>query len=199
MYTPSQLKKPVKDYFMYNHKQYECYVIKVMGVEYQKCVEASMEYWANSKKGFYGSGIGKTEKDENKPVRTGLLGEMAFGKLCGTPVDLSYRKYGDKYDTTLNGKTIDIKCAMRNYGSILIYQKNEWGKIIPLDNNIYVAAYISEEDRKAGYAIVHIVGYATNRDVKKCPIKPARRGRHFNYEVSFDILKSLDKLLKNGK
>ena len=198
MYQPTIVSPSIIS-FAFKNSLINCFCVKIESKEYQLCEETSRgeKYWANSKKGTYGRGIGRTDDDPYKPVRTGLLGEFAFSKVFGTKVDLEYKKGGDHHDTLLGGLTIDLKTAMKNYGAGLIYQQNQWKKIIPLKSDLYVFAFIHHENREDGWANVRIVGYLTQEEVKKCPIKPARKGFHFNYEVEYDKVRPIGELYDN--
>lgn len=170
----------------------ECVQVQITGEEYALCDKTSSNYWSNNKPGAYGKGLGSTYDDKYKPVRTGLLGQMAFSKLFGLPVDTKYRKYGDKYDNLLKGKKVDVKCAMRNYGKGLIYHTNEWGRRIPLDKDIYVFSFIKDEDRPNNNATIVIVGYAEKDEISSIPPSLGMKGNgHLNYEVPFADLRSI--------
>lgn len=198
-YSPDKIDEFEKIELTFDEVRKDGIVIPVSGKDYEVCEKTSSgdNYWANSKKGSYGKGLGRTKSDPYKPVRTGLLGQMAYTKLFGGSVDLQYRKGGDKYDALLCGKyLLDIKCAMRNYGAGLIYHKNEWGKEIPLDKDIYIFGFIDSEDRKAKICRVVFVGFALKYDIKKCEIKSGRRGNgHLNYEVPFSSLRNINDLV----
>lgn len=172
-------------------------LVNVTGEDYAKCSLASSEYWANTKKGAYGRGLGRTADDPYKPVRTGMLGEMAFSILSGAKVDFDYKEFGDNHDFLYNGKTVDIKCAMKNYRKCLIYHKSASGKEIPLTKDIYVVGYIQSEIVGVS-ADVEIVGYMTQDEVRNCPICRGIRGKHLNYEVYFNKVKKIEELLGVG-
>lgn len=169
-------------------------LVTVSGEEYEKCLLSSSDYWANTKKGTYGRGLGRTADDPFKPVRTGMLGEMAFSIVCGSPVDFEYKKFGDKHDFLYNEKTIDVKCAMKNYRKCLVYHKSASGKEIELTKDIYVFGYVDEEIL-GSYAKIMLMGYLNRDEVAKCPIARGLRGKHLNYEVFFNKTKPLEDLL----
>lgn len=174
-----------------------CATVIIQGEEYLLCEKKSHERWCNSKPGNYGKGIGRTDNDQHKPARVGLLGELAFSKLYGGKVDFSYKKFGDKQDFIINGKKIDVKCAMKNYGSMLIYYQNEWGKNIPVEKDIYVAGFIEEEDREKNFAKITMVGYATKEDVVNAETKKGK-GEHLNKVLKYEKLRQLPSLKKNS-
>lgn len=182
----------------------DCIVVEVSGNEYDACVNASIgkKFWGNSKPGAYGSGLGKTDDDEFKPARTGLLGQMAFAKIFNQPVDLEYRKGGDKFDNKIGKYTYDVKCAMRNRGEGLIQHTNEFGKKNEqaLSKDFYIFAYIESEDRIRKICKIVIVGYATRQDIQECETKTGYRGNgHLNYVPRFGKLRSIVKLLELKK
>lgn len=181
----------------FNGSKRRCIPVNIDAHEYELCENTSNKWWANSKTGTYGRGLCRTSDDPCKPVRTGLLGQMAYGKLFHAPVDLAYRRGGDAYDTLIGDNLkVDIKCATRNYGKGLIYQRNEWGDVIPVDKDIYVFSYVQSDDRINRAAVVIMVGFMLNTDVKQCPVKPGKYGRHFNYEVHLDCVRSIVGLLE---
>ena len=196
MFQPTKIAhlQVVKKQF--NGKEKECIIIKIDGLEYEECDQASENYWANSKPGVYGAGLGATADDKYKPVRSGLLGQMAFGKLTGLPVDTTYRKGGDQQDNLIGKIKIDIKCPMRNYGAALIYHTSEKGIKISLDKDIYVCSYIEQENRIEKTATVIMTGFALKQDVEKCEVKLGRKGSHMNYELPFDTLRPITKLVE---
>lgn len=162
------------------------YLIRVDGGDYAAADLAASLWWCNSKPGKYGQGLGRTEGDPWKPTRTGILGQMAFAEVFNQDVDLTYQKNGDQYDFLIGGKSIDVKCAMSNYGANLMQHTNELGRKIELKHDIYVCSYVEEESRDDLYADIMLVGFLTKEEVEKAPVKKGRRGgRHLNYELSF--------------
>lgn len=202
-YLPKLIHKPQVVKRVFDGKEMDCVIVEVSGDEYELCEVASQEgnFWGNSKPGAYGAGLGKTKNDKFKPARTGLLGQMAYGKLFGEPVDLVYRKGGDKQDNLLGGKyRVDVKCPMKNYGKALIYHTNEWGKRIPVDKDIYVFGFVHSEDRENKKATVIMTGFTLKQDVKKADVQPGIKGNgHLNYEVPFSSLRSITKFLEFKK
>ena len=176
-----------------------CFMVSIQDYEYQLCEEVSKIWWARFKSGTYGRGLGRTDDDPDKPVRTGLLGQMAFGKLFHAPVDLKYREYGDEYDNLIGGNRIDVKCSMRNFGTGLIYHTNERGRRIPLNKDLYVFGFVQSEIRQKGVAVVVFVGFVSTLEVEACEVKPGRKGRkdhkrHLNYEVPFGGMRPIAEL-----
>lgn len=203
IYLPKAIQEPQVVKRVFGGKEKDCVVVEISDEEYEVCEKASQggNFWGNSKPGAYGAGLGKTDADKFKPARTGLLGQMAYGKLFGEPVDLVYRKGGDKQDNLLGGKyKVDVKCPMRNYEKGLIYHTNEWGKRIPLDKDIYVFGFIQSEDRENQKATVVMTGFALKQDVEQCEVQPGIKGNgHLNYEIPFSSLRPITKFLELKK
>ena len=179
----------------FNGIQKECVLVNIEGKDYEECVKAN--FWANKKGGVYGRGLGREDDDPHKPVRTGLLGQMAFGMLTDEEVDTEYREYGDQQDNLILGYKYDIKCSMKNYEKTLIYHISEKGRHIPVNKDCYVCSYVKKEDREKGEASIVIVGFALKKDVLECPVKPGIRGKHKNIEVPFHRLKPILGLIKS--
>jgi hypothetical protein len=198
-YFPKVIENPQVTNKLFAGKIKECFIVEIFDEEYELCDKASRNFWSNSKPGAYGAGLGRTIDDPFKPARTGLLGQMAFGKLFDTSVDVIYRYGGDKQDCLLGDKyKVDIKCAMKNYGKGLIYCRNESGKLILLDKDIYVFSYIDSEDRNLKKATVVMIGFSLRQDImERANIKPGKAGKkHLNYEMSFDKLRSISGFLE---
>lgn len=178
----------------------KCPVIDIEGDEYKQCLDGSARYWANEKPGNYGKGLIASEEDPTKPVRVGLLGEMAVAKLFGVPVHFGYRKYGDKSDLRIGGGriSVDVKTASRDYGSVLIRCENENGTKIPLSSDFYIAAIVISDDIEGRSARVAIVGSIKRCDVERCEIRQGR-GQHFNYDVPFARTRLIEDLLAKHK
>lgn len=178
-----------------------CIIVEVNGDEYDACVKASEYYWGNSKPGAYGAGLGSTTADKFKTARTGLLGQMAFAKIFNQPVDLEYRKGGDKFDNKIGKRTFDIKCAMNgNSGRNLIQYINEFGEENQqaLSKDYYILSYIESEDRMRKKCEIVIVGYTTKKDIQEGETQIAAAG-HKNYVVRFSKSRSIVKMLEIKK
>lgn len=153
--------------------------------DYLKCKEASENYWSNSKKGFFGRGIINTKNDPCKVPRIGLLGEMAFCRFLDIKApNLDYLHNGDKEDFTVNGMSVDIKTAARNYGAALIRCESEKGRSVFKKYDVYVGAYLLYDNGTT--AQVNLVGWLPLNEVILLDKKPARVGHHKNYELEFD-------------
>lgn len=202
MFTPKFINNPQIVPQLFKGKEIKCISVEIEGEEYDICDNASYgpNFWGNSKPGKYGEGLGKTENDEFKPARTGILGQMAFAKIFHEQCDCLYRRGGDKQDNLIEGLKFDIKCSMRNRGENLVYHANECGKLIPLDKDIYVCSYIEFENRQDKKATVIITGYAMKKDVKNCEIKTGYKGNgHLNYILYTHDLRPICELLESKK
>lgn len=201
---PTQISEPhiVKRLFneMFNEKEQDCILVCIENHEYNACDAASRNFWASSKGGIYGKGLLNSENDPCKTERIGLLGQMAFSKLIDEPVDLVYREFGDKQDNLIFNKyKIDIKCAARNYGANLIQKTNEFGREQKIDKHIYVGSFLESENREEKKAEILLVGFCLQEDVLKAKVAPARRGRHINYEIPFEQMRPITKLVTTIK
>jgi len=173
--------------------------VRIFGEEYQECVKCSKgnNFWGNSKKGTYGQGLCKTEKDPFRPARIGKLGEMGFSKIFGLPFDNEYRKKGDKYDFIIKGYSIDIKTVnpWRKDGPGLIMRYNERGDSIPLSKDIYVFSYCNYDILEKELSEVVYVGYCLKDNLQNYPVKLGYRGgKHKNIEVAFKSLVPMSNL-----
>ena len=196
MYMPEIISNPEVIIEKFDGFEKECIRVLVFDSEYEMCKQAANHFWANSKPGVYGAGLGRTANDKHKPARTGLLGQMAFSKLFNEPVDLEYRNGGDQQDNLIGGLKWDIKCAMINRGKGLIYHTNEWGRRIPIDKDIYVFSYMEEEDRTTSKASIVFVGGALRKTILDSPIRRGKGGgRHLNHEVWYSDLTPITKLI----
>ena len=126
---------------------------------------------------------------------------MAFAKIFNQPVDLEYRKGGDKFDNKIGKRTFDIKCAMSgNSGRNLIQYINERGQINQhaLSKDYYILSYIESDDRMQKKCKIVIVGYVTKKDIQECETQIAEAG-HSNYVVRFSKSRSIVKMLEIKK
>lgn len=198
--NPKIMNKTFEDIENLDSFEKKCIAVVVEGEEYIICEESSYgnNCWANSKKSNYGKGLGRTEEDKYKPTRTGALGQMAFGKLINKSFDNEYKKFGDQQDYLIGKWKIDVKCAMREKGEVLIYHTSDNGKIILLDKDIYVASYVDYENREEKKSKIVFVGYALKKDIENCKVQKGRKkvSKHLNYVLSFKSLRSINNLIK---
>lgn len=174
----------------------DVFEVSVEGAEYQLCVDHATNMWANDKVGEWGEGLINSAADPCRTERTGTLGEMAFAKVFGLDIDLSYRTGGDSYDFLLEDQyKVNIKSAARNYGKALVKAATKGGLSIKQDADIFVFAFIKDEDRKQSFASVVIVGYERGSVIRSLPLSPAIKGSHQNYQLDYSDLKPIDRLL----
>jgi|694.fasta_scaffold18657_10 hypothetical protein len=170
------------------------YKIDIADEEYEICESFSSNMWANKKTGTYGRGLANTKEDPYKVERTGKIGELAFSKVFGLPVDFTYREGGDKYDfIDASNKTIDIKTSMKRpwYDAGLIRATNE-GKIpMNLNCDLYVFAYLLLDEKSKKQASVILIGASEKEEIIKREKFPARKGSHLNYEVPYKEMISI--------
>ena len=171
-------------------------IVRIDKELYEECEKAAANMWCSSKKGMYGKGLLNTKNDPLKTERTGRLGEMALCLVLNASPDFSYRKFGDAGDFVVEGKKIDIKTAARNYGEMLVYAENEWGKKVNIKSDIYVAAVVLSDDIEKKEAEIDILGWCKKEDLMSRDLVPARQGKHKNYAVPHAELDSIDKFVK---
>lgn len=163
---------------------------------YAAVSEASHNMWCSRKGGRWGAGLANSDEDPCKVERTGLLGEMAFGIMFGRPVNLDFKPHGFDYDFEVDGYRIDVKTSTKrpNDDIALIRCESDGGKEISLISDLYVFAYIDDEDRDSGWARVCVVGGLTKEKILEYPKVPARKGNHRNYEIPYGDLESIVEL-----
>ena len=180
----------IPEWVIRNYNGVDKWVLKcvVDGKDYEVC--ENVEMWSSSKPGDYGKGFANSSDDPHKVERTGKLGEMAFAQIIEIPVDFKFKKFGDLTDFAITPQaTVDIKTATRlsDYCASLITAINSNGVQMQLKSEYYVAAYIDKDDREAKRAEVIIVGAMSQKDIKRLPVKPARRqgATNKNYELEY--------------
>ena len=152
----------------------------------------SSEMWVNTKKGEWGSGLINTKDDPYRAERIGRMGEIAFSKLTGLPVNISYIKGGDKCDFTLeDGRTVNIKTAAKlyEYRAGLIRATTSNLNRVVLHNDLYIFSYVDD-------VAVIIVGYQTRGNIELRQMSEAKKGSHLNYEIPYSELCSIDDLIE---
>jgi hypothetical protein len=173
-------------------------IYTVSGVDYAQCLSAANNFWSSKKGGIYGAGLVNSKFDKRKVERTGLLGEMAFARIFGLEPDLEYREYGRRYDFVFLGNKLDVKTAIKNYGSGLILAVSESGATIPLHCEIYVFSHIDFDDTCHGVCRIVFHGFQTKDFIQKIiPQKSSVRGAlHKNYVVQHSLLIPITELKK---
>ena len=172
-------------------------IVSLRGEEYDKAVESSNNMWSSEKKGEYGEGEANDDpNDDHRVERTGRMGEMVLAKMTGLKIDVAYIKMGDK-EGDLWGCPIKIDAKTSTHfpyycddrgESMLVYRCHEWGKVLPIDKDIYVSQYVLCEDRKNKLVKIVAVGWATGKMVRLSNTYPARKGKHWNKEIPYSSL-----------
>ena len=177
--------------------------------EYYLCERTSKNYWTKNKEsGVYNNGIKNTSKDPRKVEREGLIGEMAFGKYFGLPVNLQYLKGGESADFYYNGYRIEIKTNPYRGTNHRWYIKSrrDDGTGISLNSDIYVFSTL-DENRKHVIAKVKLHGWLRKSEVERIEDKLTPINNYnptckwHNKEVTPNIIHPLEELkgiLTNG-
>ena len=160
-------------------KDIDVFSVDITQNDYQVCDNFIM--WGSTKKGKWGEGLINSEEDKKKAERTGLLGEMAFAKVFGLPVNIDYCEGGKDYDFILSCVIkIDVKTAARRpkYNAGLV-------RCNKLKADIYVFAYIKDENRDEKTATVILVGWDYASNIMRQKRNRAKIGYHENYELDY--------------
>lgn len=172
--------------------------VNVTGEEYIVCDEYSQKRWSNKKTGTFGGGILNTDDDPYRTERTGLLGEVAFAKLTGLPVDLGYHELGDECDFRFDNATLDVKTAAKlpKYRAGLIRVEGINGVEIELKSDLYVFGFVCCDNRKKKLGSVTFVGYQ-RRDwiLEYGSVKPGKAGGWKNLEVPYEKMLPINDLI----
>lgn len=200
LYEPLLVEPKIKTIF-FNHVKKECFSVMVSGEEYVTGEQSAEWWWSKSKPGFYGQGLANSKEDGNRTIRTGVIGEIGFGKIFNLPIDLGYVKNGKDQDFIIGpNETIDVKTATYNYGCVCIQAINEKKIKIPLKADIYVGGFLQNEDRNKKSVEVIFVGYIKKEFINPNPVKARKEGAtHMNYEVPYKDLQPIKLLLKAHK
>ena len=165
--------------------------------EYEICEDFSHKMWANKKKGLYGSGMINSPADPRLVERTGLLGEMSVAKLLDLAVNITYMEGGDHQDFVISGKRTDVKTSSKNINALLIKaRENDLSELITLDKDLYIGAYVMEDNRYYKFAKVGVVGYIPKGNIHTEYLKPARfkDASHINWDVPYADLNPIKNL-----
>ena len=184
-YQPKKIEKITECESRCQGKLLTLISVQVENEEYQMCEDYSHVCWSTKKKGSdWNKGLINNEADPRRTERTGKLGEMAFGKVFGIPVDCSYRERGDEQDFILQDHKVNLKTASRNYYYGLVKAK-EYGKVLEIKHDLFAFAFVKYDDRAAKSAEIILVGVELASKTSQREMQPARLGRHLNYEVPF--------------
>jgi len=171
------------------------------------------ELWSKRDNKFYkwGAGMINTETMPYKAEFVGILGEIAFSKISGLPVDSEYRRKGNSYDfntqinTSKRDVNIEVKTRLRDYGDVYVKRYDDNNRLVTLKSDIYVFCHIKTTWNKIEKAIlkheeidnikINIDGVISKKRLEKQEIKPAFNGSHKNLVCSVNDLAEIDKLI----
>jgi hypothetical protein len=159
--------------------------------DYARCAEYAETCMCAKKRGTtFNEGCINNSQDPYRAQRIGKLGETAFGRHFGYPVDYKYRRFGDRQDFIVGKKRVDVKTSSYSRASVVFLRvRHSSGSPILIRHDVYVLARLVHEDREAQQAVVDLCGYCTREDVERLPEVPARRGHHVNIEIPFKGLR----------
>jgi len=172
-------------------------IIVISGEDYKYCESGAENLWCSSKPGVYGRGMLNSKSDPKKVERIGNLGEFAFATYMGLDKpEFAYKTGGVDHDFYINGFTINVKCASKNYGAVLIKCETEKGRYVFQDSDFFVASYLKTENREQKIALIDLVGYVDLEFIKKLtPVESPRwNSSHKNYQINFEDCKKIHNL-----
>lgn len=175
------------------------------GEEYYKCDYFSSKlFTADKSKSLYNDGLVNSDKDPRKSERCGLLGETAFGSLFGLNPDFEYVTNGKPYDFVIDGLKIDVKTSVKrhSYDAALIKATSEGDFKLNLEPDLYIAAYLENENKINKTAEVIIVGGEFKENIlNKYKTHPAKvsKGKWKNYELEYCKIMSIGGILEKLK
>lgn len=171
------------------------------------------DQWSTRNDKFYrwGAGMINTDTMPYKAELVGILGEIAFSKISGLPVDTEYKKNGNSYDfyaqinTSKRNVNIEVKTRLKDYGDVYIKRYDENNRIINLKSDIYVFCHIKTSWKKIENSVLNqeeisnvkisVDGVISKKRLEKQEIKPAFKGSHKNLVCSVDDLAEINKLI----
>lgn len=174
-------------------------VVDINPTEYKVCEDFAKKMWANKKQGSWGRGMVNNEKDPYLAERSGLLGEMAVAKILDLSVNITYKEGGDVTDFIINGLPADVKTAITDHGALLIKATKGGNPTIRLElrNDIYIAAYVLNDDRENKFAKLAVMGFYEKALINESYFKKARkRGMEFwNWDIPYTDLNNIESLV----
>jgi len=172
----------------------------IEGDDYLVCKKYAFHRWSNQKKGPWGSGILNSEDDERRTERLGLIGEMAFAKLTGLPVDVEEHQFGDQYDFMVRDVTMDIKLSSNGNHGVGFLKIRDNDVVIPLKCRVYIFGVCTLDDRERERAGTLILGYQTREWIELNAVEaPGRAGDWTNLEIPFNQLIPIRDLIEQIK
>ena len=174
-------------------------IIIIKDEDYQYCELGASNLWCSNKSGVYGRGMINNKNDPKRVERVGNLGEFAFASYLGIDKPkFEYKSGGIAHDFSINGFTINVKCASKDYGAVLIKCYTEKGTYVFQDSDFFVACCLRQENREKKYAEIDLVGWVDLDYIKQLqPVESPRwNSKHKNYKIDFTECKKIH-LLKN--
>jgi hypothetical protein len=174
-------------------------VVDINPTEYKECEDFAKLMWANNRQGPWGRGMVNNEKDPYLAERSGLLGEMAVAKILDLSVNTTYKVGGDATDFIINGFPTDVKTAITDHGALLIKATKGANPTnrLELRNDIYIAAYVLNDDRENKFAKIAVMGFFEKSLINESYFKKARRpGMEFwNWDIPYTDLNNIGSLV----
>jgi len=171
------------------------------------------ELWSKKNDKFYrwGAGLLNTGRIPYKAELVGILGEMAFSKISGLPMDSKYKKRGNTHDfrtkikPTLRNVNIEVKTRLKDFGDVYVKRYDENGNIISLKSDIYVFCHLKTpwnkienhiiNQEKMKPIIVSVDGVISKKRLKTKPIQDAFNGNHKNIVFPIEGLANIQELI----
>jgi len=174
-------------------------VVDINPTEYKVCEDFAEIMWAREKGGDYGRGMINNSDDPCLAERSGCLGEVAVAKILDLSMNITYIKGGDKTDFIINGFRADVKTAATDHGALLI-KATKWddpNNRLNLNNDIYIAAYVINDDRINKFAKLAVMGFYEKASINESYFKKARRrGMQFwNWDIPYTDLNNIESLV----
>jgi DNA adenine methylase len=178
--------------------------IQLYPYEYLLCHRTSLNYATKFKSdGHYNNGCVNSAEDKRVAERTGLLGEMAFGKYLGLRVNLKHETSGNRIDFRYCNYNIDVKTNTKgnNRWYVRVHdddkaKEKNIRRLLTCD--IYVFVNTERDKRERLEAILELAGWMWKSEIEKIVPKraPKHGSKHWNYEIFRNNLHSIEELWK---
>jgi len=146
--------------------------------------------YANFFGGFHSKDKNPMSDERWFPHMIGLLGEIAYGRTFGEPIDLSFRKGGDKgYDFANKVEVKTRKCKDKN--PWLMVRKNDF---LRKPANKYVLCRLDPPADDAPFTIVEFLGWIDYEGFKSGGQELEMPGR-VNWVIRAECLRPIQDLL----
>jgi hypothetical protein len=167
--------------------------VKLPKIELESMAQQRERWACENKPGEWGRGLLKDA------VGVGLRGEMAFAKILGLSIDLEPKAAGTGggSDFSMQGVPIELKTKdiTSTHNHLLVRCLTDYGNVVPMRSDIYVAARVTSIRIDPKHEIVHLMGWAEKSELEKLKSVKARRGSHKNKEIPYAELRDMRKLL----